>query len=73
MQIDLAAGYKDAHTLIVWFDTSKVRALQKQQTEQPKPYYDGLVQGGVTLNEYRLKALDLPAVPGGDVFYVPSG
>lgn len=58
--------------IVLAFDTSNVRALQKRFTEQAKRYQDGFKDGAVTLNEYRVHGLKLDPDDNGGNFYIRS-
>lgn len=65
LTLDLAAEF-DA-SLVCRFDTSVVKALQRQHSDRAERFRVGLVAGAVQVNEYRA-VLSLPPVPAGDVF-----
>lgn len=70
IQSDLLPEFDDTETTVARFDTGGVKALAGQMIEKARPYKDGFIVGGVSLNEYR-QVLGLPPAAA-DVRRVPN-
>lgn len=62
-----------APELKAYFDTSGVEALQEDRADQVKTGKEAVAGALMTPNEYRVKVLGLPEVPGGDVLMIGRG
>lgn len=72
MERILLPFYGNPETQKIWFDAKKLLALAEDKQAKATALNSQLVSGGITLNQYR-EALDLEAIPQGNVFYIPSG
>ncbi len=57
-------------TLKFGFDWSEISALQEDLTSKQKRADQAIKSGGITINEYRAE-LNMTAIAGGDVLYIP--
>jgi HK97 family phage portal protein len=64
--------YGDPERESMCYDAKKLLALAEDKQAKAVALNSQLVSGGITLNQYR-EALDLEAIPQGNVFYIPSG
>lgn len=62
---DLAKEFGDDFVLA--FDDTRVASLAESRAAEVKPLADAFGQGAITINEYRVRVLGLPELPGGDV------
>lgn len=69
---ELLPFFGDPATQRVWFDAKKLLALAEDKQAKATALNTQLTSGGITLNQYR-QAMDMEAIPEGNVFYVPSG
>lgn len=60
--------------VVCQFDRRQVKALHQQTRTQKQPIADGFALGAVSLDEYRIKVLELDPLPSGQgkVYFIPS-
>lgn len=59
-------------TARIQHDFTNIKALMEDEGAKAQAVNQRLVSGGISLNEYR-DQFDLPKLPNGNVFYVPTG
>ena len=64
---------KIAPELVAYYDYSDVEALRPDRTQQLKDAKEAIASGTMTVNEARVKILDLDEMDGGDILWIGRG